>query len=276
MAAVAGKRSKSKHLRCDIIHCVVSNLHLQTQGATSLAWLEAGASHRIASTRPHSARALRRLPPCLVLPFISGHAMLAFALLLHLSTALASASAPPLPVAPLVDGAALAPPNADGVRQWVGKKTLLSWSPRAFHLAAFLTATERAHMVALAAPQMRSSYVLDPKTSKLVPSQDRTSRGAWLPLGATDTVLGVERRLELLLDLPMVHQEATQVLAYGPGERTCIQHRDGWPFCTGCQQSRRAPQTVTGWAPADCHGLGAPLATSTQDGGSDKAMVGRV
>jgi len=140
---------------------------------------------------------------------------LACSLLYAITAAQAAASAP---ASPLVDGAALAPPNADGVRQWIGKKTLLSWSPRAFHLAGFLTAAERAHMVALAAPRLQASYVLDPKTSKLVPSQARTSRGAWLSLGETDTVLGVERRLELLLDLPMVHQEATQVLAYGPGK----------------------------------------------------------
>jgi hypothetical protein len=177
-------------------------------------------SHRHAPTQEEAHAHASVVCLFMVRLAVTAAVALACCLLRHDQPALVAASAPPsLPVIPLVDGAALAPPNADGVRQWIGKKTVLSWSPRAFHLAAFLTATERAHFVSLAAPKMTSSYVLDPVSSQLVPSESRTSRGAWIDLGATDTVLGVERRLELLLDLPMVYQEATQVLAYGTGKR---------------------------------------------------------
>ena len=144
-------------------------------------------------------------------------------LLLLLARAAPSTPAPtpaPTPTPPLIDPAfpTLAPPNADGVRQWVGPKTLLSWSPRAFHLGGFLSHAERAHLVSTAAPALAASRVLDPATSAEVPSPDRTSRGAWLAVGATPTLLGIERRLELLLDLPLANQEATQILAYdGPG-----------------------------------------------------------
>ena len=163
------------------------------------------------------------MPPALprLLPLI-----LLWQLVLPTATTATAATTPPTPSSsspdPPADPAALptlAPPNADSVRQWVGPKTLVSWaSPRAFHLAGFLSPAERAHLVAIAAPALAPSRVLDPATSAEVPSPARTSRGAWLPVAATPTLLGIERRLELLLDLPLTHQEATQVLAYdGPG-----------------------------------------------------------
>ncbi len=161
-----------------------------------------------------------RRRPALLLPTTT---LLALALAAAAAAAAAAAppSAPLRPPPPPADPSpfpSLAPPNADGVRQWVGTKTLLSWSPRAFHLAGFLSPAERAHIVALASPRLSPSRVLDPATSAEVPSPDRTSRGAWLETGLTDTLLGIERRLELLLDLPLANQEATQVLAYdGPG-----------------------------------------------------------
>lgn len=143
------------------------------------------------------------------------HRLLLLLLLLSLA---GLAAAAPEPAPTLSDSPTLLPPNADGVRQWVGRKTLLSWSPRAFHLSGFLSPAERAHIVSLASPRLAPSRVLDPSTSLEVPSPDRTSRGAWLETGLTETLLGIERRLELLLDLPVANQEATQVLAYdGPG-----------------------------------------------------------
>jgi len=92
---------------------------------------------------------------------------------------------------------------------------VLSWKPRAFVYHNFLSDAEAAHVILMAAPQMKRSTVVGAGDSGVV-DNIRTSAGTFLTRNQDPVVSAIEERLALWSGLPPSHQEDMQVLRYGP------------------------------------------------------------
>lgn len=99
--------------------------------------------------------------------------------------------------------------------EWRGRVTPVSWSPRAFVLEGFLTDEEADHLIALAAPKMANSTVVDNDTGESFASEVRTSTGTFLDPGQDAVVSRIERRIALVSSLPEANGEGLQVLVRG-------------------------------------------------------------
>lgn len=97
-------------------------------------------------------------------------------------------------------------------KPWV---QVLSWRPRAFIYHNFLSDSEAAHIIKLAAPQMKRSTVVGAHNQGVV-DDIRTSAGTFLMRNQDPVVTAIEQRLAVWVGLPPSHQEDMQVLRYGP------------------------------------------------------------
>ncbi|KAL6752059.1 hypothetical protein V8C86DRAFT_2764411 [Haematococcus lacustris] len=102
--------------------------------------------------------------------------------------------------------------NSGAKQQWV---QVLSWEPRAFVYHNFLSDAEAAHIIKLAAPQMKRSTVVGANSRGVVDGV-RTSAGTFLRRNQDPIIAAVEQRLAMWSALPPSHQEEMQVLRYGP------------------------------------------------------------
>lgn len=100
-------------------------------------------------------------------------------------------------------------------RPWV---QVLSWRPRAFIYHNFLNDAEAAHVIKLAAPQMKRSTVVGAHNEGVV-DQIRTSAGTFLTRNQDEVIKRIEMRLAVWVGLPPSHQEDMQVLRYGPSNK---------------------------------------------------------
>jgi len=89
--------------------------------------------------------------------------------------------------------------------------------PKAYVYHNFLTKAERAHVVRIAAPQMRRSTVVGPNGESVV-DPIRTSYGMFIRRMTDPIIERIERRISLFTQLPMSHQEDIQVLRYTDGQ----------------------------------------------------------
>ena len=103
--------------------------------------------------------------------------------------------------------------------EWRGRVTPVSWSPRAFVFEGFLTDQEADHLIALAAPKMANSTVVDNDTGESFASEVRTSTGTVLDPAQDAVVARVERRIALVSSLPQANGEGLQVLRYSDGQK---------------------------------------------------------
>lgn len=103
--------------------------------------------------------------------------------------------------------------------EWRGRASPVSWSPRAILYEGFLTDEEADHLIALAAPRMANSTVVDNDTGESFASEVRTSTGTFLDPGQDSVVSRIERRIALVSSLPQANGEGLQVLRYSNGQR---------------------------------------------------------
>mmetsp|Transcript_13665 Transcript_13665/g.39553 ORF Transcript_13665/g.39553 Transcript_13665/m.39553 type:complete len:316 (-) Transcript_13665:271-1218(-) len=90
--------------------------------------------------------------------------------------------------------------------------------PRVYYYHNFLTEDERAHMIALAAPQMRRSMVSGAHGEGVV-DDIRTSYGMFIRRLQDPIIENIENRISMATHLPVSHQEDIQVLRYTKGQK---------------------------------------------------------
>lgn len=110
----------------------------------------------------------------------------------------------------------------DTKKPWI---QTISWQPRAFVYHNFLSDEECAHIIKLAAPQMKRSTVVGSHNQGVV-DDIRTSAGTFLQRNQDPVVATIEQRLAEWTHLPVSHQEDMQVLRYGPTNKYGA-HMDG-------------------------------------------------
>eukprot|EP00798_Chlamydomonas_sp_ICE-L_P022227 gene22227-29292_t len=90
--------------------------------------------------------------------------------------------------------------------------------PQVYYFHNFLTEEERSHIIRLAAPMMRRSTVVGEKGDSVV-DEIRTSHGMFIRRMADPIIERVEKRIALMSQQPLVHQEDIQVLRYTKGQQ---------------------------------------------------------
>ena len=86
----------------------------------------------------------------------------------------------------------------------------------------FLTDQEADHLIALAAPKMANSTVVDNDTGESFASEVRTSTGTFLDPGQDAVVARIERRISLVSNLPQANGEGLQILRYSDGQKYVV------------------------------------------------------
>jgi prolyl 4-hydroxylase len=95
---------------------------------------------------------------------------------------------------------------------------MLAESPRIYWIEHFLSDEECAHLMRMATPYLKKSYVIDNATGGEMPHAERISDGAFLEYGFTDRVVhGIEKRIAAWSEVPVENGEALYVLRYGVG-----------------------------------------------------------
>ncbi|KAG2446779.1 hypothetical protein HYH02_008339 [Chlamydomonas schloesseri] len=94
----------------------------------------------------------------------------------------------------------------------------VAWKPRVFIYHNFITDVEAKHLIELAAPQMKRSTVVG-AGGKSVEDNYRTSYGTFLKRYQDDIVERIENRVAAWTQIPVAHQEDTQILRYGLGQQ---------------------------------------------------------
>ncbi|OOG49424.1 2OG-Fe(II) oxygenase [Rhodanobacter sp. C01] len=84
-------------------------------------------------------------------------------------------------------------------------------------LEGLLTEQECAELIELARPRLQRALVVDP-SGKFQEDQRRTSAGMFFNLHELPLIRQIEQRLATLLDIPVNHGEALQILHYLPGQ----------------------------------------------------------
>ena len=102
-------------------------------------------------------------------------------------------------------------------------------SPRIVGIREFLTADECRYLIAVAAPRLQPSEVVDPRSGRLIRDPVRTARAAAFPLVLEDPVLhAINRRIAAATGTAWAQGEPAQVLCYRPGEEYRL-HSDALP-----------------------------------------------
>lgn len=117
--------------------------------------------------------------------------------------------------------------------------------PRVVVFGGLLSHEECDEFVELSRPKLQRSTILDPDTGGDAVHVDRTSAGTHFARGGTALVRTIEARIATLLDWPLEHGEAMQVLRYGPGAQYRPHHDyfdPAWPGST--KQLARGGQRV--------------------------------
>jgi len=92
-------------------------------------------------------------------------------------------------------------------------------SPQISLFPAAFTAEECAYVIAAAAPRVRPSLVLDPRTNRAVRDPVRKSgSAAFDPLSEDLAIRAINRHVARLADLPVAHGEQLHVLRYAAGD----------------------------------------------------------
>ncbi|GIL88965.1 hypothetical protein Vretimale_16243 [Volvox reticuliferus] len=94
----------------------------------------------------------------------------------------------------------------------------VAWKPRVFIYHNFITDLEAKHLIELAAPQMKRSTVVG-AGGQSVEDNYRTSYGTFLKRYQDEIVGRIENRVAAWTQVPVVHQEDTQILRYGLGQQ---------------------------------------------------------
>ena len=122
---------------------------------------------------------------------------------------------PDEPAAPSV--ARLAP----GTRLAAGDREIVvhmrTEDPVCAALGNVLDADECRTLIELARPRLAPSTLVDPTTGRDIVSDRRTSLGMFFRLGENDFIARLDRRLSLLMNLPLENGEGLQVLRYPTG-----------------------------------------------------------
>lgn len=95
---------------------------------------------------------------------------------------------------------------------------VVSWRPRTFVYHNFLSAQECDHIVNISKPLMMRSTVVGAGGAS-VQDNIRTSYGAFIRRGKDPVITRMERRLADWTHLGVEHQEDTQILRYGVGQK---------------------------------------------------------
>jgi prolyl 4-hydroxylase len=94
----------------------------------------------------------------------------------------------------------------------------ISEYPRIFMLCRFLSDEECDHIIAIARPQLIASKVVDEQNKGEAFDSRRTSRGFFVHNSWSDPILiGIEKRIAAITDIPMEYGEDLHVLHYGVG-----------------------------------------------------------
>lgn len=80
-----------------------------------------------------------------------------------------------------------------------------------------LDAGECAELIRRSRDRLARSTTVDPRTGRYEVIAERSSEGTFFERGADDFIARVERRLSVLMGLPVENGEGLQVLHYGPG-----------------------------------------------------------
>jgi prolyl 4-hydroxylase len=126
------------------------------------------------------------------------------------SIELAQEQAPP-PVARLAPGTRL----AGGDREIVVH--MRTGDPVCAALGNVLDAGECRTLIEMARPRLAPSTLVDPTTGRDIVSDRRTSLGMFFRLAENDFIARLDRRLSLLMNLPLENGEGLQVLHYPTG-----------------------------------------------------------
>lgn len=97
--------------------------------------------------------------------------------------------------------------------------------PRVAIARALFTADECAHIVALSAPKMMPSVVVDPATRRQIPHPIRTSEGTVLgPIQQDLVIHALDRRIAVASGTRVEQGEPLTVLRYAPGQQYRLHH----------------------------------------------------
>jgi prolyl 4-hydroxylase len=131
--------------------------------------------------------------------------------------------APPVDAVELPDegGARAAARLAPGTRIAAGDREIVvhmrTEDPVVATLGNVLDADECRTLIELARPRLAPSTLVDQATGHDIVSDKRTSRGMFFRLAENDFIARLDRRLSLLMNLPLENGEGLQVLHYPTG-----------------------------------------------------------
>ena len=101
----------------------------------------------------------------------------------------------------------------------------LSVSPKVAVARALFTPDECAHIMALSAPKLVPSVVVDPATRREIPHPIRTSEGTVLgPIQQDLVIHALDRRLAMVTSSRVEQGEPLTVLRYAPGQQYRLHH----------------------------------------------------
>jgi prolyl 4-hydroxylase len=101
----------------------------------------------------------------------------------------------------------------------------LSVSPKVAVARALFTPEECAHIMALSAPKLVPSVVVDPTTRREIPHPIRTSEGTVLgPIQQDLVIHTLDRRIAAVTSLRVEQGEPLTVLRYAPGQQYRLHH----------------------------------------------------
>jgi prolyl 4-hydroxylase len=133
----------------------------------------------------------------------------------------------------IVEAMALGP-NGEPLRPFASET--LSGDPEVRRFPALFTPGECAYLIAVAAPGLQPSFVVDPYSGKQVPNPIRTSSGVGFPfISENPAIHALNRRLAAASGSDVRAGEPLQVLRYEPGEQY-HQHSDALPAVPPHQQ----------------------------------------
>ena len=103
----------------------------------------------------------------------------------------------------------------DSNEGWV---EVLSWKPRAFYFHNFISEEDADHLIRLALPYMKRSTVVGQNGDSVL-DDVRTSYGTFIRRNIDDVATRMEEKVARWSRTNMSHQEDTQILRYGLGQK---------------------------------------------------------
>ena len=133
---------------------------------------------------------------------------------------------------------------ADALSRSAQPPQILSETPLVSYIDGFVSEEDSAHLISLAANQMRRAVVAGANVG--AKSDGRTNSVAWIPHAATPTTLKVAENVARLLGAPLSHAENFQVIHYQPGAEY-RSHFDAFDIKTprGLRTMQRGGQRIT-------------------------------